>query len=111
MSLIVLVSCAAAYLNGKGRQAISTWQISNSLELLSIKMSDRDSGTGCDGGTGTSSSTEGKSASKRSGYACSFRPDSNTFAWAKVSSRGPSICLLQSLLLCVAYTAMVAQKN
>ena len=61
-----------------------------------------------DGGTGgesSSSSTEGESAPKRSRYACAFRPDSNTYTWAKVSRKGPSFayCTLCSRDVSVAY--------
>ena len=64
-------------------------------------MSD-DSGTG---GETSSSSTEGESAPKRSRYACTFRPDSSTYTWAKVSRKGPSFayCSLCSHDVSVAY--------
>ena len=66
-----------------------------------VKMSD-DSGTG---GETSSSSTEGESAPKRSRYACTFRPDSSTYTWAKVSRKGPSFayCSLCCRDVSVAY--------
>lgn len=58
----------------------------SAIVVESYKMSEDD---GTDGES-TSSSTEGESAPKRFRYACTFRPNSNTFTWAKVSMKGPS---------------------